>query len=67
MEARRLELTADQSHPDAQTAFNDARTALMHLQELSSGGEEGLEVPPSAIATLESLAEQVQFEMQDLI
>ena len=67
LEARRLELTADQSHPDAQTAFNDARTALMHLQELSSGGEEGLEVPPSAIATLESLAEQVQFELQDLI
>ena len=80
LEARQLELTADQvgslvvlnwqahshkqSHPDAQTTFHDARTALMYLQELSSRGEEGIEVPPSAIATLESLAEQTQSQLQ---
>lgn len=39
----------------------------MHLQELSSRGEERLEVPPSVIATLESLAEQTQFELQGMI
>jgi ubiquitin carboxyl-terminal hydrolase 25 len=67
LEARRLELTADESHPDAQTAFHDARTALMHLQELSSRGEPGLEVPPSILATLESLAEHTQLELQALL
>ena len=35
----------------------------MYLQELSSRGEEGLEVPSSAIATLESLAEQTQLQL----
>jgi Ubiquitin carboxyl-terminal hydrolase len=39
----------------------------MHLQELFTRGEEGLEVPTSAIATLESLAEQTQFELQGMI
>jgi hypothetical protein len=47
--------------------FYDARTALMHLQELSIRGEEGLEVPPSAIVTLESLAEQTQLQLQGMI
>jgi hypothetical protein len=39
----------------------------MHLQELSSRGEGGLEVPTSAIGTLESLAEQTQFELQGMM
>jgi ubiquitin carboxyl-terminal hydrolase 25 len=67
LEARRLELTADQSHADAQTTFQDAGIALRHLQELCSRGEEGLEVPASAVATLEALGEQTRFELQDVM
>jgi ubiquitin carboxyl-terminal hydrolase 25 len=67
LEARRLELMADGSHVDAQTAFHDARIALMYLQDLSSSGEEGLEVPASAVATLETLWERTRFELQDIM
>jgi len=67
LEARRLELTAYDSHVDAQTAFQDARRALMYLQELSSTSEEGLEAPASAVATLEALWEQTRFELQDIM
>lgn len=66
LEARRLELTADQSHPDMQTTFQNATTALMHLQDMSIAGEEGLEVAGSVIATLEALAEQAQLELRDV-
>ncbi len=39
----------------------------MHLQELSSRGEEGLEIPLTAIATLEALAEKTQLELQGML
>ena len=39
----------------------------MYLQELSSRGEEGLDVPPSAITTLESLAEQTRLQLQGTV
>jgi ubiquitin carboxyl-terminal hydrolase 25 len=67
LQARLLELTADQSHADAQTAFQDARIALMYLQELDSTGEQGLEVPASAVVTLEALWEQTRFELQEIM
>jgi hypothetical protein len=36
----------------------------MHLQELASRGEEGLDIPPSAISMLDGLLEQTESELQ---
>jgi ubiquitin carboxyl-terminal hydrolase 25/28 len=67
VQARKDELSGNESHPDAVSAFRNAREILLGLQEIArveDGGD--IDVPSAAIATLECLAEQTQAELDSL-
>ena len=65
--ARKDELSGNESHPDAVSAFKNARQIMLGLQELAMGeGDDDIEVSSATIATLESLAEQTQAELESL-
>jgi ubiquitin carboxyl-terminal hydrolase 25 len=65
--ARKDELSGNESHPDAVSAFKNARQIMLGLQEIAMGeDDDDIEVPSATIATLESLAEQTQAELDSL-
>jgi ubiquitin carboxyl-terminal hydrolase 25/28 len=67
IEARKGELSGNESHPDAVSAFKNARQIMLGLQEIAMGeDDDDIEVPSATIATLESLAEQTQAELDSL-
>jgi ubiquitin carboxyl-terminal hydrolase 25/28 len=65
--ARKDELGGNESHPDAVSAFTNARQIMLNLQEATMMEDDDvIEVPSATIATLESLAEQTQAELDGL-
>ena len=65
--ARKDELGGNESHPDAVSAFRNASQIMLGLQEAAMVEDDDvIEVPSATIATLESLAEQTQAELDDL-
>jgi ubiquitin carboxyl-terminal hydrolase 25/28 len=65
--ARKDELSGNELHPDAVSAFTNARQIMLGLQEIAMGeDDDDIEVPSATIATLESLAEQTQAELDSL-
>jgi ubiquitin carboxyl-terminal hydrolase 25/28 len=67
IQARKDDLTANESHPDAVSTFKNARQIMLNLQEIAIGEDaDEIDVPSATIATLESLAEQTQAELDSL-
>lgn len=67
IQARRDDLTANETHPDAVSTFKNARQIMLHLQEIAIGDDANeIDVPSATIATLELLAEQTQAELDSL-
>jgi ubiquitin carboxyl-terminal hydrolase 25 len=67
IQSRKADLTANESHPDAVSTFKNARQIMLNLQEIAIGEDaDEIAVPSTTIATLESLAEQTQAELDNL-
>ena len=67
IQARKNNLTANEAHPDAVSAFKNARQILLNLQEVTIGEDaEEIDVSSTIVATLEGLAEQTQAELDSL-
>jgi ubiquitin carboxyl-terminal hydrolase 25 len=67
IQARKDDLTANESHPDAVTTFKNARQIMFNLQEIAIGEDaDEIDVPSATIASLELLAEQTQAELDRL-
>jgi ubiquitin carboxyl-terminal hydrolase 25/28 len=67
IQARMDDLTVNESHPDAVSTFKNARQVMLNLQEVAIGEDtDKIDIPSATIATLESLAEQTQAELDQL-
>jgi ubiquitin carboxyl-terminal hydrolase 25/28 len=67
IQARKDELSGNESHADAVSAFRNARQIILNLQDIAMGeDEDDIQVPSATITTLESLAEQTQAELDSL-
>ena len=67
IQARKDELIANESHPDAVSTFQNARQILLNFQEITTMEDaDAIDVPAETIASLESLAEQTQAELDNL-